>query len=1248
MDTGGAVQELCEELTCPICLEYFRDPVSITECGHNFCQVCLTQSWGDLGAEASCPLCRERVQQRNLQPNQQLANVVEMFKKISLQRGNGEEAKERVCKKHQERLSLFCQNDEILICIVCKRQKEHKDHKVILDHEASWQYKDKICSCLEILTMKRERILVCKANIERESRELLEQTETVRKEIVAEFRQSHQSPGEREKLLLAQAEQVEEEIARKRDEHLSRLSVELASLQNIIQEMEKKIHQPATELLQQDVRSTLQRCEEKKTFEDPVAFPPALKQKIWNICDLKVLLKGVTKQFRGNEDETLAATIISKLHCLDLGDDYTSSKKFIASNGKDQDHRWDHDDCSKEKHRYCEKERDKEKDLRPSTNLALITGVGLPSLKPTVFSQGINPFTNLPHTPRYYEILKKRLQLPVWEYKERFTDILIKHQSFVLVGETGSGKTTQIPQWCVDYMRLVPGPKRAVACTQPRRVAAMSVAQRVADEMDVILGEEVGYSIRFENFSTAKTILKYMTDGMLLREAMNDPLLERYGVIILDEAHERTLATDILMGVLKEVVRQRPDLKVIVMSATLDARKFQIYFDNCPLLTVPGRTHPVEIIYTPKPERNYLEAAIRTVIQIHICEEEEGDILLFLTGQGEIDEACKRIKCKIDGLGPEVGDLKIIPLYSTLPPQQQQRIFEPPPPKKPNGAIGRKVVVSTNIAETSLTIDGVVFVIDSGLAKQKVYNPRIKVESLLVTAISKSSAQQRAGRAGRTRPGKCFRLYTEKTYNTEMQNITYPEILRSNLGSVVLQLKKFGVDDLVHFDFMDPPAPETLLRALELLNDLDALNEDGDLTELGSMMAEFPLNPQLAKIVIASCNYNCSNEILSIAAMLSVPPCFVRPTETKKAADEAKMKFAHTDGDHLTLLNVYHAFKQNHESDQWCCDNFINYRSLMFADDVRQQLSQIMDRLNLPHRSTDFTSRDYYINIRKALVSGYFMQVAHLERTGHYLTVKENQVVQLHPSTVLGHQPEWVLYNEFILTTKNYIFTCSAIKPEWLVKIAPQYYDMSSFPQCEAKRQLDLIIAIIDAKNDDDDSDLYQALYSESQTVQLMIPYNCCLEGDRQAGMASGGPVKELCHETTCPICLEHFRDPVTITECGHNFCRACLTRSWGEAAAEASCPVCRGKAQPGNLRPNQQLANVVEIVKKIRLQVGKGGEAKQAVCQKHQERLNLFCQNDEILLCVVCDRSKEHKDHEVIPAEEASGEYKVGNLCGS
>ncbi|CAK9299061.1 unnamed protein product [Gordionus sp. m RMFG-2023] len=683
----------------------------------------------------------------------------------------------------------------------------------------------------------------------------------------------------------------------------------------------------------------------------------------------------------------------------------------------------------------------------------------------------INPYTNRAYSQRYQDLLKKRRTLPVWEYKDRFIETLDKNKILVLVGETGSGKTTQIPQWCLEYLRgkrlteMGPG-KKGVACTQPRRVAAMSVAQRVSEEMDCVLGQEVGYTIRFEDCTCARTLLKYMTDGMLLREGMSDPLLESYGVIILDEAHERTLATDILMGLLKEISSQRSsDLKIVVMSATLDAGKFQSYFDNAPLLTVPGRTHPVEIFYTPEPERDYLEAAIRTVLQIHVCEEGSGDILLFLTGQEEIEDACKRLKKEIDNLGPEIGELKSIPLYSTLPPNLQQRIFEaPPPPRASNGAIGRKVIVSTNIAETSLTIDGVVYVIDPGFSKQKVYNPRIRVESLLVSPISKASSQQRAGRAGRTMPGKCFRLYTEVAFKKDMQDNTYPEILRSNLGSVVLQLKKLGIDDLVHFDFMDPPAPETLMRALELLNYLGALNDEGDLTDLGSIMAEFPLDPQLAKMLISSCDLNCSNEVLSITAMLSVPQCFVRPVDMRKAADEAKMNFAHIDGDHLSLLNVYHAFKQNNEDVQWCYDHFINYRSLKSADNVRVQLARIMDRFNLRRVSTDFNSREYYSNIRKAMVSGFFMQVAHLERTGHYLTVKDNQVVQIHPSTCLDHKPEWLLYNEFVLTTKNYIRTVTDIRPEWLLKYATTYYDLDNFPSCEAKRQLEIIKGKLDSK----------------------------------------------------------------------------------------------------------------------------------------------------------------------------------------
>lgn len=666
-----------------------------------------------------------------------------------------------------------------------------------------------------------------------------------------------------------------------------------------------------------------------------------------------------------------------------------------------------------------------------------------------------NPYTGRPYSKKYREILAKRVTLPVWEQKEDFLRKMSERQSLVLVGETGSGKTTQIPQFLLE---MAASDGRMIACTQPRRVAAMSVAKRVADEMDVKLGEQVGYTIRFEDCTSESTLLKYMTDGMLLREAMNDPLLERYSCVVLDEAHERTLATDILMGLIKEILRQRQDLKLVVMSATLDAEKFCDYFVGAPLMKVPGRLFPVEIYYTPEPERDYLEAAIRTALQIHVCEP-EGDILVFLTGEDEIEEASRRIRNEVQNLGARAGPIKVIPLYSSLPPHMQQRIFDKAPAGTPGGPPGRKCVVSTNIAETSLTIDGVVYVIDPGFSKQKVYNPRVRVESLLVTPISRASAQQRAGRAGRTGPGKAFRLYTESAFKGELVEQTYPEILRSNLGSVVLQLKKLGIDDLVHFDFMDPPAPETLMRALELLNYLGALDDDGNLTDLGYIMADFPLDPQLSKMLIESVRLGCSNEVLTITAMLSVPSVFLRPKDQARAADDAKALFAHGDGDHLTLLNVFHAYKENGGDKDWCYNHYLNDRSLKSAENVRGQLVRLMRRFDLALVSPSPDAVDYYIVIRKALLAGFFMQVAHLERGGTYLSCKDMQKVLLHPSTTIDHKPEWVMYNEFVLTSRNYIRTCIDVRGEWLIELAPHYFDMSNFPACEAKRVLQRLYA---------------------------------------------------------------------------------------------------------------------------------------------------------------------------------------------
>ena len=356
---------------------------------------------------------------------------------------------------------------------------------------------------------------------------------------------------------------------------------------------------------------------------------------------------------------------------------------------------------------------------------------------------GINSWTGRPYSQRYHEILVKRRGLPVCHQKKEFLQVFKSNQTVILVGETGSGKTTQIPQFVLEAIDIKTTPdkrkKMMVACTQPRRVAAMSVSRRVAEEMDVTIGEEVGYSIRFEDRSSARTVLKYLTDGMLLREAMTDPFLERYKVIILDEAHERTLATDVLFGLLKQVLTNRPDLKLVVMSATLEAENFQSYFD-APLMKVPGRLHQVEIFYTEKPESDYLDVAIQTVVQIHRSET-PGDVLVFLTGEEEIEDACRKITKKEANMGDKVGPVKVVPLYYSLSPAMQQKIFEPAPrPLKEDGPIGRKIVVSINIAETSLTIDGIVYVVDPGFAKQKVYDPQVRVESLLVSPISKASA----------------------------------------------------------------------------------------------------------------------------------------------------------------------------------------------------------------------------------------------------------------------------------------------------------------------------------------------------------------------------------------------------------------------------------------------------------------------------------------------------------------------------
>uniref|UniRef100_A0ACD5TAK0 Uncharacterized protein n=1 Tax=Avena sativa TaxID=4498 RepID=A0ACD5TAK0_AVESA len=642
------------------------------------------------------------------------------------------------------------------------------------------------------------------------------------------------------------------------------------------------------------------------------------------------------------------------------------------------------------------------------------------------------------------ELQDERKNLPVYQLKDDLLKAIEEYQVLIIVGETGSGKTTQIPQYLHEAGYTAKGKK--IACTQPRRVAAMSVAARVAQEMGVKLGHEVGYSIRFEDCTSEKTVIKYMTDGMLLREFLGEPDLASYSVVIVDEAHERTLSTDILFGLVKDIVRFRPDVKLLISSATLNAEKFSDFFDEAPIFKIPGRRYKVDILYTKAPEANYIKAAVGTILQLHLTEP-AGDILLFLTGQEEIETVEETLKEAMRGLGSKMPELVICPIYANLPTELQAKIFEP----APEGA--RKVVLATNIAETSLTIDGIKYVIDPGFCKIKSYNPRTGMESLLRAPISKASADQRAGRSGRTGPGKCYRLFTEFNFRNDLDDDTVPEIQRSNLANVVLRLKALGINDLVNFDFMDPPASESLLKALEELFALGALNRRGELTKTGRRMAEFPLDPMLSKAIVASEKYKCSEEVITIAAMLSAGNAvFYRPKDKQVHADTAKQAFHVGDvGDHVALLNLYNAWKETGYSPQWCRENFVQSRTMKRARDVRDQLEALLERVEIEPCS----GAGDLIAIRKAFTAGYFRNAARRQKDGSYRAVKSHQMVFVHPSSGMAQVlPPWVVYHELVETTKEYMRQVTELKPEWLVEIAPHYYQHKDIDQHETKKMM--------------------------------------------------------------------------------------------------------------------------------------------------------------------------------------------------
>jgi len=645
------------------------------------------------------------------------------------------------------------------------------------------------------------------------------------------------------------------------------------------------------------------------------------------------------------------------------------------------------------------------------------------------------------------QIQQEKQNLPIYEYKQEILKLIKDKKILIIEGETGSGKTTQIPQYL--YENGFCDNNKKICVTQPRRVAAMSVASRVAYEMGVKCGHEVGYSIRFEENVSPMTKIIYMTDGIFLRYLLSDNLLNEFSVIMIDEAHERSIQTDIIFGIIKTLIEKREDLRIIISSATLSTLKFKNYFSEAEIIKVPGRRFPVDIYYTKSPEPDYIEAAVITSLQIHISQAEElfdddnsgGDILVFLTGQEEIELAKRMINNQIKKLRGKIPNCVVLPIYAALPSEEQAKIFMPVSKGE------RKIILATNIAETSITINGIGYVIDSGFCKQMCYDPRTGLETLAVTPISKANANQRAGRAGRVRPGKCFRLYTSSSFQNELEDNNVPEIQRNNLISMILLMKSLGINNLLDFDFMDSPPHEILIKALEQLYALGALNSEGVLTQTGLKMIQYPIDPSLTKCIIASIKYKCLKEIITIVSMLSIgSSVYYDSNDDKNNSNKAHSMFEHNEGDHFALLQIYNEWEETDFSNIWCTENYIHPKAMQKARNIKEQLEYITkNKLNINIDDENISdNKDINDNIRKAIISGFFFNCACLNKDGIYRTIKNPHVVNIHPTSILFKQnPKYIVYHELIYTTKEYMRYCIEVEPEWLLEIAPFYFNNS-------------------------------------------------------------------------------------------------------------------------------------------------------------------------------------------------------------
>jgi ATP-dependent helicase HrpA len=627
--------------------------------------------------------------------------------------------------------------------------------------------------------------------------------------------------------------------------------------------------------------------------------------------------------------------------------------------------------------------------------------------------------------PRY------ALDLPILERREEIAKAILDNQVVIICGETGSGKSTQIPKICLELGGGVLG---LIGHTQPRRIAARSIAARLAEELDSPLGQHVGFKIRFTDKTGPDTYVKVMTDGVLLAETQTDRLLSRYDTIIVDEAHERSLNIDFLLGYLRHLLPKRPDLKVIVTSATIDPQRFSRHFMGAPVIEVSGRTYPVETRYRPpleEPAEDDAESeglafdVVRAVDEL--AREGDGDVLVFLPGEREIREAAEELgKHRVPG----ASHTEIVPLYARLSVEDQQKIFKP--------HHGRRIVLATNVAETSLTVPGIRSVVDSGLARISRYSPRSKVQGLPIEKISKASAKQRAGRCGRLGPGVCVRLYSQDDHDSR-DEFTEPEILRTNLASVILQMKALRLGKVEDFPFIDPPSPRMIRDGHDTLAELGAIDGAGELTQIGRRLATFPIDPRIGRMLVSGERENALDEVLVIASALSVQDPRDRPLDKRDQADEAHARFADPDSDFMSFLNIWKAYHEqsrvlsHSKLRKWCVANFLSSLRMREWHDVHTQLLAMVKE----HRSAINTQPATPDRIHRALLAGLLCNIGRLDEEGEYVGAHSTRFRIFPGSGLISKKPKWLMAAEIVRTTRVYARTVARIRPEWIEELGP-------------------------------------------------------------------------------------------------------------------------------------------------------------------------------------------------------------------